>query len=95
MVDERIVSGVLTGTGALLYNLWGLYNAWVKTFNTPVQEVWDWRLTVSSLLPSVCLGFMAGYQMSPDSAVEYLALISSGFGIASAQNKAGFESFFR
>lgn len=95
IMKEQIIMGLVAGAGALAYNLWGLFKAIQEAKFTPANEVWDWQLTVSSIVPSVAVAFLAGYNMTPSSAGDFVALFMAGFGAASAQNKAGLKNFFR
>jgi len=94
MVDVRIVTGGLTALGALGYCMWGFVDAYNETKNTPKVEKFDFIKAAITVVPSLVAGFLAGYAMSGTDTVEFVALISSGFGIAAAQSKLGINSFF-
>lgn len=94
-MNEKLLIGLFTGSGALLYNFWGFFNAWKEAQENMREEHFDWRRTIVTVVPSVVAGFLAGYAMNPDTVGDYVALITSGFGVAAAQGKAKFESFFK
>lgn len=92
---QPIFTGLLTGAGALAYSLWGFWNAYQETKETPEVEKFDLGMTITAIVPTLVLGFMAGYNMTPSSVGDFVGLVVSGFGIAAAQSKLGLKSFFR
>ena len=91
---EKLITGALTATGALAYNLWGFWKAFQATKTTRVKERFDWQKTVTTIVPSIVAGFLAGYALDPSGVVEFLSLVMSGFGVAAAQSKLGIKNFF-
>ena len=93
-MDLKIITGALTASGALAYCVWGFVEAYNKTKTTPEVEKFSWIKAAMTVVPSVVAGFLAGYAMDGASTVEFVALVTSGFGIAAAQSKLGINNYF-
>jgi len=94
-MNTQILMGIMTMVGALGYNIWGFIQAYKKTVETPQVEVFNWLVCATTVLPSLVIGFLAGYAMTPSTALDFIALITSGFGVASAQGMLGINNFFK
>lgn len=90
----KIITGCLVAFGALAFNIWGFLNACNEAKKTSKKEKFDWIKSFITVIPSLVAGFLAGFAMDPNSAVEYISLITSGFGIAAAQGNLGINNFF-
>jgi O-antigen ligase len=91
---ENITIGLLSFTGALVFCLWGFLNAYKETKETTTNEKFNWVKATVTVLPPLMVGFLAGYQMDPNTVVEYLSVVMAGYGQAALQRKLGVNSFF-
>ena len=93
-MNENVLMGLFAGLGALLYNVWGFAEAYKASLETPEVEKFSWIISLTTVVPSLVLGFLAGYATSGGGVVDFIGLITSGFGVAAAQGKLGINKFF-
>lgn len=93
-MNENIISGLLFAGGALAYNIWGFLQAAKAAKASKEVEKFDFAKSAITVLPSLILGFLAGYNLSANSTSDYVAMVTSGFGVAAAQGQLGINSFF-
>jgi hypothetical protein len=93
-MNENIITGALVGLGALCFDVWGFVQAYNATKATPQKEKFSWSKAAITVIPSIIAGFLAGYNLTPSSVLDYVSLLTSGFGVAAAQGRMGINSFF-
>ena len=95
---DKIITGALYGAGALAFFGWGIYQAVLKTRDTPEQEFFDWLKAGFTIIPGVIGAFFAGYMATPSSLIDYALLVAGGFGIAAGLHEGdkalGVHTFF-
>jgi hypothetical protein len=95
MIPDQYILGGIAFLGAAAYCLWGFLEALKKTRETPEKEKFDWVMALMTVLPALLGGFLAGYNMSPDSITNVVAVLLAGFGAAGAGAKIGLNSYFK
>lgn len=93
-MNQNILSGLLFAAGAAGYNVWGFLRAVKAAQESPQKEKFNWTKCAVTVLPSLVLGFLAGYNLSAESATDYITMVTSGFGVAAAQGQLGINNFF-
>lgn len=93
-MQENIITGLLFAGGALAYNIWGFITALKATEQTAQKEKFNWKKCSVTVIPSLVLGFLAGFNLSATTTTDYVTMVTSGFGVAAAQGQLGINSFF-
>jgi O-antigen ligase len=97
-MESQLILGLVSMLGALVFNLWGFIQALDDTKKTERVEKFNIVRTLITVLPTLVVGFLAGFQMDPNTPVEFVSIAMAGFGLAAAQWKAKItnrvEAFF-
>lgn len=86
-MDTRLISGSMFALGGFAFCAWGIFDAWGYTRNTPNKEYFDWVKAMKTIVPTVVGAFIAGYNATPSSAIDYVTLVLGGYGFAVALRK--------
>lgn len=93
-VTANLLIGGITAAGAGMYCFWGYLQAYKATKATPEDEKFSPIKAIMTVLPSLTVGFLAGYRMDPDTAIELVSLLTAGWGFADIGAKLGINSYF-
>lgn len=85
---------LISMAGAFAYCLWGFLQAREAAKKTKQKEVFSWSKFVMTLLPTLVIGFIFGWFLTPSSAADFVSIIIAGYGNAEITSKVGINSFF-
>ena len=91
---DNLVTGGLYALGALIFCIYGFIQVCKEVKDTPAVEKFDYLKATITVLPSLALGFLAGYALVISGPIMLVTVIVAGFGIAAAQGRLGVNNFF-